>query len=214
MKKMFMILAAGLLCVSMAGCGGDKAAESAEKAQEAAAEVKEEAEKKAEKIEEKAEEAAELKEEEALAEAMSDGEEAEEELEGDIAEAETVPAEAGSGTENGVLVYGDFTATIRYLMPDYVLDGDTMQVAVVTLFQDSPFAIYLGYEKADGLQVGETYTFEIEETEVFGESDDELSYIDPSYFLREHLISIKSIRPAAEDETGLVCNRLAYTKLG
>ena len=195
MKRMFFIVAAGLLCFSMAGCGAKEKAES---------EVTAKVEEKTEDVKEEVEEA----EEEALAEAMTDGEEAEEELVGDIAE-ETAYAEDFSGGKEDVFVYGDFTATLRALTPDYVLDGDTPQVAILTLFQDTPFALYIGYEKAYELEVGNTYTFELQMTEIEADPE-ELEYPDPTYFLRKYNIGIGNIRPAEEDELGLNAVRISY----
>ena len=109
-----------------------------------------------------------------------------------------------------VMVYGDFSAQVRAVLPDYVAD-DSLSVAVVTLFQEMPFALYLGQGGAENLEVGEIYKFEIEDTEIFGESLEYLEYIEPNWFLAKHNIRIKNVSPAdPETEWGLICNRLSY----
>ena len=195
MKRIFLIAAAGVLSLSMAGCGAKE---------EAQPEITEKVEEVKEEVKEEIEEA----EEEALAEAMTDGGEAGEEFVGDIAEEAGLEDNAAGGKED-VFVYGDFTATLRALTPDYVLDGDTPQVAILTLFQDTPFTLYIGYEKAYELEVGNTYTFELQTTEIEADPD-ELEYPDPTYFLRKYNIGIENIRPAEEEELGLNAVRISY----
>lgn len=56
-------------------------------------------------------------------------------------------------------VSGSFTATVRDVIPDYVLDTWTPIVAVVTEYQSSPFLLRVGEEIGRQLQVGETYVF-------------------------------------------------------
>ena len=206
MKKFFVFIIAGILCVSAAGCGKKAASENGESVKTAVEKNTEKSpadENVAKEEKESADEGENIKnippQEESLAEFMVDG---------DLAGEDIIKAER---TVEDVIVYGEFTAAVRALLPDYVLDGETLSVAVVTLFQDGPFTLYLGVGGAKDLEVGGIYTFEIEETALSGENTDDLEYIDPSWFLAKHNIRIKNIRRADEDrEWGLICNRLDY----
>ena len=113
-------------------------------------------------------------------------------------------------TGNAV-IRGSFTATVREVSPDYVLDDTTPQVAVVTLFQESPFTIFVGEELGKTLEPGQIYTFEVAEANVEDVriSDMEQAYLDPATAISKYQLKIDSIRPAAEEEWGLECNRLS-----
>ena len=184
MKRMLLILAAGLLCLSAAGCGAkEKSAEvSVSQADESSEDIKDEAEIK---VEEAIGEAGSCREEDFSGDAF--GTYAEDYIQG--------------GTTEKVFIYGDFTATVRDKIPDYIFDGETPKMAVVTLFQDTPFVLGLG-DLIDSVEIGGTYVFELQPAEIEAESR-ELEYPDPAYFLRKYYIGIESIRPAEEGETGL-----------
>ncbi len=112
-----------------------------------------------------------------------------------------------------VRISGEFTATVRHLIPDYVLSGTTPQVAVVTLFQCSPFIMYVG-DLAERLEEGETYVFEIEPKDIeitveqyeYGTpcADDAIS----KYGLR-----ISGFRAPEESEFGLDSCFLVFEKI-
>lgn len=113
-------------------------------------------------------------------------------------------------TGNAV-IRGSFTAIVREVIPDYALDDTTPQVAVVTLFQEGPFTVYIGEEWGKTLEPGQTYTFEVAETNVedVRTSDMEQAYLDPVTAISQYHLQIENIRPATEGEWGLECNRLS-----
>lgn len=109
------------------------------------------------------------------------------------------------------VIRGSFTAIVRDVIPDYVSDDTTPRVAVVTLFQEEPFAVYVGEENGSKLEAGQTYTFEVAETKVegIGASDTEQAYLDPVTAISKYQLKVNSIRTATEEEWGLECNRLS-----
>ena len=60
---------------------------------------------------------------------------------------------------------GSFLATVRGVIPDYVLDDSTPLIAILTTFQSGPFLALVGEEAAQ-LEVGESYIFQIAATEI------------------------------------------------
>ena len=101
-------------------------------------------------------------------------------------------------------VTGNFTATVRKLIPDYVSDAETPRAAVVTLFQDGPFVIKLSDELCAKLQEDKTFTL------IIGEQDAELCQWEHTnggfvtdIALKEQKIEITDVREATEDEYGL-----------
>ena len=111
-----------------------------------------------------------------------------------------------------VKVSGDFTATVRELIPDYVYDSETPRAAVVTLFQDGPFVLRLNEELCSKLEEGEAYTFIIDEQEADLPDND---FDDSGYVSWDALavrrISVTDIRTPTEDEYGLECWRVSCT---
>lgn len=99
---------------------------------------------------------------------------------------------------------GNFTVTVRELLPDYVFDNTTICCAVVTYFQDGPFIMYIG-EKASELEVGEQYTVTIENQPIGEVSPNdigkEISYIEAQ--VNYQRVNIASFRKATENELGL-----------
>lgn len=73
--------------------------------------------------------------------------------------------EASGGETVKVTVAGTFTATVRSLIPNYVLDNSTPMMAVVTTFQAEPFILYTR-DQTSALTVGETYVFTVESAQV------------------------------------------------
>lgn len=112
-----------------------------------------------------------------------------------------------------VKVKGDFTATVRALIPDYVSDGETPRMAVVTLFQGTPFTLF-GVE-ADRLEAGETYVFEVEMDRfqsITREEYESGSFLTPEIILPMYhpYIRISGFRPAEERDCGLDSVHLMY----
>lgn len=114
-----------------------------------------------------------------------------------------------TGTPQMLHVSGDFTATVRKLIPDYVSDPDTPRAAVVTLFQDGPFVLQLDEQICSQLQEDTTYTF------IIGEQDAELppseytngGYVQESALILRH-IHVTDFREPTDEEYGLECWRV------
>ena len=110
--------------------------------------------------------------------------------------AEKEPEAASDKTK----VSGSFTVTVREVLPDYVLDDFTPNMAVVTEFQSSPFMMYVGEEIGRRLEAGTTYVFTIESTTLNFSMDtlEQMGMCSIVWFL-----DIVDVRPANEDECGL-----------
>lgn len=112
-----------------------------------------------------------------------------------------------------VTVSGTFAARVRDLIPDYVLDGETPRVAVVTLFQSGPFTLQVG-DLAQELEIGGTYVFEIEPREDLEITAEE--YEGGAPFADEAIsrygLRIAGFRAAREDEFGLDSSRIVFEK--
>ncbi len=110
-----------------------------------------------------------------------------------------------------VWVSGDFTATVRAVMSDYVSDPQN-RTAVVTLFQDMPFVLRLNPEICAKLKVDESYTFIVasQEAEIYaGQFLDENTVSSDA--LRLNCFSVSDVREVEEDEYGLQCWRVHYS---
>lgn len=103
-----------------------------------------------------------------------------------------------------VTIEGDFNATVRALMPDYVTDEKTVRAAVLQLFQDIPFFIILSPELCEQLEVGGNYLFHIPEQEIFTEKTNlfEDGTLSPDAIVRSY-VKIDSFRAPQEGEYGL-----------
>lgn len=113
-----------------------------------------------------------------------------------------------------VKVTGSFVAEVRDVIPGYVLDEESLHCAVVTLFQDTPFVVYIG-ERAEELMVGEKYVFEIKEENV-GQIEESLIDVPISYLRAFTLygVQIEDFHVAKEDEWGLnYANEITYEAL-
>ena len=102
-------------------------------------------------------------------------------------------------------ISGGLTVTVRGLSPDYCLDDTTLTCAIVTYFQTEPFILYIGNDIASDLELGEIYTFLIEDISIGKVSMSMLgTTID---YLKAQTnygnITISSYRKATEDEYGL-----------
>ena len=110
-------------------------------------------------------------------------------------------------------VRGSFTATVRALIPDYVSDGETPRMALVTLFQSTPFTLF-GVD-TDRLETGETYVFEVEMDRfqnITREEYESGSLLTPEIILPMYhpYIRISGFRPAEERDCGLDSVHLEY----
>lgn len=113
-----------------------------------------------------------------------------------------------------VKVSGSFTATVRELMPDYMLGLDIPKYAVITLFQDGPIMIPLDEEICRELKVGETYTFIVDEQEAVLSSyemgpEPEKMVNDGALLHRKFIVT--GVRTPVEEEYGLECWRVYYS---
>ena len=117
----------------------------------------------------------------------------------------------GTQTPQERTMTGYFVATVRGVIPDYVLDDKTPSVAVVTLFQDIPFAVRLGPDIAARVRVGETYCFFIEDrtVDLTGYPDPDV-LLDPATALRLAGIRVAEVQPAEEGDGGLDCCQLHW----
>lgn len=111
-------------------------------------------------------------------------------------------------------ISGSFTATVRAITPNYVLDDTTPSTAVVTCYQQTPFTVSLGEALASQVQVGETYVFEIESKRVnlMNDPTDTAQTISPEKAIPLYNLQISTVRPAKEDELGLNSSELILTQ--
>lgn len=112
-----------------------------------------------------------------------------------------------------VKVTGEFTATVRSLIPDYVTDDKTPYMAVATLFQSTPFTIWTG-ELTKHLEEGETYVFEVEMSRydiITRQEYESGTLLNPEVaFSMYPSLYISNFRPAEESDCGLDSVHLAY----
>ena len=112
-----------------------------------------------------------------------------------------------------VKVTGEFTATVRSLIPNYVTDYETSRMAVVSLFQSTPFTIYTG-ELTKHLEAGETYVFEVEMSRydiITRQEYESGTLLNPEVaFSMYPSLYISNFRPAEESDWGLDSVHLAY----
>lgn len=105
---------------------------------------------------------------------------------------------------------GTFTATVRAMSPDYVSDDTTPLMAVVTLFQSTPFMIYTG-DFTERLEAGETYVFEIKEQVVeIPLSEYEIGYPAPEVVIPQYNLRLSGFRESVESDWGLDSVHLVY----
>jgi len=114
-----------------------------------------------------------------------------------------------------VKLSGTFTATVRALVPDYVSDNTTPMMAVVTLFQSTPFTIYTG-DLTEQLEPGETYVFELK-AETLKMTAEEYAYMSNEAFLEEAAAKygprFSGFRKAAESDCGLDSVHLVFERI-
>ena len=129
-----------------------------------------------------------------------------------LADGEQKAAAELKGDTLKVWVSGDFTATVRHLTEDFVSTPD-INTAVVTLFQDGPFVLQLTAELCKQIQAGKTYTFTVDgaEAEIPAGMVWDENYVSPeALMLRKFRVT--GVREPKDDEYGLECWRVKYTK--
>ena len=109
-----------------------------------------------------------------------------------------------------MVISGTFTATVRSLMPNYVLDDFSPLTAVVTQFQDSPFTLNLREEVASQLQPGDSYVFTVEEkrVEMLLDADGRILLPTPETAIPLYNLQIISAVRAEKEDLGMVCSHL------
>lgn len=116
-----------------------------------------------------------------------------------------------SENEGIIQLSGSFYVHVVALMPNYVLDDFTNNVAIVTCYLDVPFAVYLSSTReegeiiADDLEVGKFYEFEIEPKQIDKITVDSLEAVnlDPRQVIPMYHPEISSAREITVDEYGL-----------
>ena len=105
-----------------------------------------------------------------------------------------------------VTLKGSFTATVRAL----ILEGEASPLAVVELFQSTPFIMCAG-KFTEQLEVGETYVFEIETREniEIPASEYASGYPDP-VDIAWYNLQAADVRLAEEADCGLNSCHLVY----
>ena len=110
-----------------------------------------------------------------------------------------------------VTLRGDFTATVRHVIPDYVSDNSTPRAVVATQFQDGPFVLYVG-DLAPQLEEGKTYVFEIvpqEDLEVTRE-EYEQGVFSAEEAVVQYRLRVSGFRAAQEEDYGLECSHFVF----
>ncbi len=129
------------------------------------------------------------------------------------AELQELQAQEASPDTVTVKVKGEFTATVRSLIPDYETDYETPRMAVVSLFQSLPFTIYTG-ELTKHLEEGETYVFEVEMSRydiITRQEYESGTLLNPEVAFSVYpSLYISNFRPAEESDWGLDSVHLAY----
>lgn len=112
-----------------------------------------------------------------------------------------------------VNISGEFTATVRELIPDYTLDAETPQVAVVTQFQDGPFTLFVG-ELAAELEVGGTYNFAVVPAEgvEISPQDYAAGVPSPEVSIPLYHLRISGASVAGEEDRGLEGRSLQWER--
>lgn len=115
--------------------------------------------------------------------------------------------------DNTCTISGSFTVYVRDVMPDYIEDDTTPNIAVVTEFQESPFTVYVGEKIGKELIANQNatnaYVFTIEPICVKGNKDD-IQNMKLSSIVWEYPIKITECRVAKEDEIGMDSLQLSF----
>ena len=107
---------------------------------------------------------------------------------------------------------GGFVATVRDVIPDYVLDDETLQVAILTEFQSPPFTVYVGEKIGSQLEIGKTYYFHVAEQTIvdFPESEFKNGFLSVETWLSLYNLRIESVREPKDNESGLSSPQLNF----
>ena len=111
-----------------------------------------------------------------------------------------------------VKISGQFTATVRVLMPDYLNDYDTIRAAVVQGFQSTPSFIMTQPDTLKPLREGEQYTFILKEQTVYMDPTDLFDGEFSIEGLAGMYIEFSEVRAPKDGEGGLDSDRLHYEK--
>lgn len=105
-------------------------------------------------------------------------------------------------------ISGSFAVYVQDMLPDYVVDDFSPNVAYVTEFQHESFALYVGGEIGKQLEKGKAYVFTIDPV-VVNCSKEFLESLDLSQLVSlVPYTAIKDFRLATDDEIGLESLRL------
>ncbi len=115
-----------------------------------------------------------------------------------------VLALVGCGKDNKkqAMLTGSFTAQVRGVIPDYVMD-EKPRIAIVTEFHGFPFLIHVGTEIGSQLVEGEIYVFTFEPMPVNYSKEDLDSVSLKAMNEKSRGFVITDFRLANEDEIGL-----------
>ena len=111
-------------------------------------------------------------------------------------------------------ISGDFTATVRRLMPDYLTDSETNRAAAVTLFDGKVILLYLEPDITAQLEEGGTYTFVLKEQLLRilpDQLNEEQQSLRSEALFGAHL-EISQVREPQGDEAGADCCRITAVK--
>ena len=106
---------------------------------------------------------------------------------------------------------GAFVATVRHIIPDYIFDNVTPQIAILTQYQSGPFMLFMDETIIAKLEVGQIYYFEIEDTPVGEMLESEMGYYNLGCDVNPPF-NIKSVRAPEEDEIGVSSPNVTYQK--
>ena len=121
----------------------------------------------------------------------------------------TVPTEPSQvPVRTTAKISGEFTATVRSLHPDYILDAVTPSLSAVTPYQSNLFMLNVGQEIAAHLEIGQTYVFTV--NTVFSDYSKDMLQSLSTAALFELIpdLQVTGFRPAEDGETGLASLKL------
>lgn len=113
-----------------------------------------------------------------------------------------------------IQIKGQFTATVREILPDYVLDDTTPRVAVISCYQEDPFTIWLG-ERAAELEIGESYVFHLEPTMIGNYTEQEQRSFprSPELAIERFQVPIGEITVPTEHDWGVESVDIRYIEI-
>lgn len=128
---------------------------------------------------------------------------------------ETQEISTETSTENNTVsttISGEFTVSVRDVIPDYSYDSTTPLVALVTQYQSYPFTMFVGEEIGAQLEPGNTYVFSVEPFTVDYPAEElqQMSLSSMVWEFDEFLIT--EFRLAEENELGMDSLSLSFTE--